>query len=84
MKKEQPFRATLKKNFFKTKKFTRFLKSKVSINSKGIIEVEILKGQESFRIKSLIESNNWAVLKSGKSDFKKGDYIECYSPTGIN
>ena len=79
MKNEKPFKARLKNNYSKKKNFTRFLKGKISINKKGTIEVTILKGQESFRIKSFINSNTWALFKSGKSSFKKGDLIECYN-----
>ena len=42
------------------------------------IEVKILKGQESFRIKSFVKSNFWALLPSGKSKFRKGEIIDCY------
>ena len=83
MKKEKPFMAVLKKKYSKKKEFTRFIKSKISINKKGIIEVEVLKGQESFRIKSLIKSNNWAIFKRGKENFKKGELIDCFKPLGI-
>ena len=79
MKNEKPFKARLKNNYSKKKNFTRFLKGKISINKKGTIEVTILKGQESFRIKSFTNSNTWALFKSGKSSFKKGDLIECYN-----
>ena len=60
----------------------RFLKSKFSINKNGYLQVEVLKGQESFRIKSLTKANAWALFKSGKSSFKKGELIECFSPLG--
>ena len=83
MKKEKPFKARLKKNYNKKKLFTRFLKSKISINSRGLMEVDVLKGQESFRIKSLTEANSWAVFKSGKKNFKKGELIECFKALGI-
>ena len=55
------------------------MKSKVIVNTKGALEVEILKGQESFRIKSFIEANSWALFRSGKSNFKKGELIECFN-----
>jgi len=83
MKKEQTFKARLKKSYSKKKKLTSFLKSKVSINKKGMMELEVLKGQESFRIKSLTKSNNWAFFKSGKINFKKGELIECFKPLEI-
>jgi len=82
MKQEKPFKAKLKNSYSKKKNFTRFLKSKVVINNKGILEVEVLKGQESFRIKSFTEANAWALFKSGKSAFKKGELIECFNPLG--
>jgi len=75
---EKPFRATLKNSFIKKKDFTRFIKCKLSINEKGIQEVEVLKGQESFRIKSFINANAWGCFPSGKSNFKKGDFIDCF------
>jgi len=48
-----------------------------------MMELEVLKGQESFRIKSLTKSNNWAFFKSGKINFKKGELIECFKPLEI-
>ena len=82
MKQERPFRAKLKNSYSKKKNFTRFLKSKVVINKKGALEVEVLKGQESFRIKSFTKANAWALFRSGKSAFKKGELIECFNPLG--
>jgi molybdopterin molybdotransferase len=76
---EKPFNAILKKNFTKKKFFTRFVKAKLTMGKNNKLEIEILKGQESFRIKSFINSNSWAVLKDGKSNFKKGQIIECYN-----
>ncbi len=84
IKTEKPFNAILKKNFEKKKKITRFLKAKLNSTKNGTLEVEILSGQESFKIKSFINSNIWAVLKSGKSLFKKGQLIECFSPIFSN
>ncbi len=84
LKKEKPFKAILKKNFEKKNEFTRFLKAKLVSTKNGTLEVEILNGQESFRIKSFIKSNVWAILKSGKSLFKKGQIIECFSPVLSN
>ena len=44
------------------------------------LEVEILKGQESFRIQSFVKSNIWTLLPSGKSKFKKGEIVDCFFP----
>ena len=75
---EQPIRAILKNSFSKKQKFTRFAKSKLSTTKNGKIEVEILQGQESFRVKSFVQSNIWSLLPAGKSKFKKGDILDCF------
>ena len=75
---EKPIKAKLKNSFIKKKQFTRFIKSKLSTTKNGILEVEILKGQESFKIKSFVNSNIWALLPAGKSKFKKGDIVDCF------
>ena len=81
---EKPIKAFLKNSFIKKKNFTRFAKSKLNTTKNGKIEVEILKGQESFRIKSFVKSNIWVVLPAGKSKFKKGQIVDCFFPNHIN
>ncbi len=76
---EKPIKAILKNSFIKNKNFTRFLKAKIVLNKKNLLEVEILKGQESFRINPFISSNVWVMLKNGKSHFKKGQVIDCFN-----
>ena len=51
---------------------------------KGIVEFTVNKGQESYKIKPFTKSNVWGLFQSGKEKFKKGDFIECYTLTGIN
>ena len=75
---EKPLKAVLKNSFSKKKDFTRFIKCKLSTNQKGVQEVEVLKGQESFRIKSFVNANSWGSFPSGKSKFKKGEIIDCF------
>ena len=84
VKSEKPFKAKLKNNFSKRKNLTRFLKAKLTSTNDGILEIEVLKGQESFRIKSFVESNVWGFFEDRQSDFKKGELIDCYSPIGPN
>ena len=81
---EIPVRGILKNSFIKKKQFTRFAKSKLSTTKDGKIEIEILKGQESFRVKSFIKSNIWALLPAGKSKFKKGEIVDCFFPNQYN
>jgi molybdopterin molybdotransferase len=81
---EKSFKAKLKNNFSKRKNFTRFLKARLTSTNDGKLKIQVLKGQESFKIKSFVESNVWGLFKYGQSKFKKGDLIDCYSPIGSN
>ncbi|MDB2470631.1 molybdopterin molybdotransferase MoeA [Candidatus Pelagibacter bacterium] len=81
---EKPFKALLKNEYSKNKKIIRFLKAKLTSTNDGKLELQVLKGQESFRIKSFVTSNVWGLFKDGKSKFKKGELIDCYSPSGSN
>jgi molybdopterin molybdotransferase len=84
IKEEKPFKAKLKDNFKKNKNFTRFLKCKLTSTNDGKLQIQILQGQESYRIKTFVESNVWGVFKEGKSQFKKGELIECFPPSESN
>ena len=84
LKEEKPLQALLKNDFRKKKNLTRFIKSKLRITKNGKLEVELLKGQESFRINSFTKSNVWAVLPAGKFKFKKGQIIDCFLPNQSN
>ena len=82
--KEKPIKAILKNEFIKKENFTRFVKSKLNTTKNGKIEVEILKGQESFRIQSFVKSNIWTMLPSGKARFKKNQIVDCFFPNHPN
>ena len=81
---EKPFKARLTNKFKKKKNFTRFLKGKLTSTNNGNLQIKILQGQESFRIKSFVKSNVWGVFKAGQSIFKKGHLIECFFPITSN
>ena len=81
---EKPIKASLKNDFEKNKNFTRFIKSKLTTTQNGKLEVELLPGQESFRINSFVKSNIWAVLPQGQTKFKKGQIIDCFLPNCPN
>ena len=80
----KPINAKLKTQFKKKKNFTRFIKGQILFSNKGIAEFKVQKGQESFRIKPFTKSNAWGLFPNGKANFKKNDYIKCYTLTGIN
>ena len=79
-----PIRAKLKNKFKKKKNFTRFIKGKITVSNKGYLEFEVLKGQESFKLKTLSKSNVWGQFNSGQAIFKKGALIDCYTTFGVN
>ncbi len=81
---EKPIKAILRNGFKKKKNLTRFIKSKLNTTKNGKLEVELLPGQESFRISSFVRSNIWAMLPQGKSRFKKGQIINCFFPNLAN
>ena len=81
---EKPFKAKLKNSYYKSNKIIRFSKARLTSTTNGKLEIQVLKGQESFRIKSFVESNVWGLFKYGQSNFKKGQLIDCYSPIGSN
>ena len=78
LNREKPIKAILKSGFVKKKNFTRFAKSKLNTTKNGKLEVEVLKRQESFRIKSFVKSNIWTLFPAGKSKFKKGEVVDCF------
>jgi molybdopterin molybdotransferase len=81
---EKPIKAILKNSFNKKKHMTQFIKAKINGTNSGKLELEVLKGQESFRIKSFVHSNIWAVFPAGKSSFKKGEMIDCFTSNHPN
>ena len=84
VKAEKPLKVKLKKDYFKDQKIIRFIKAILTSTNDGKLELEVLKGQESFRIKSFVQSNVWGLFKDGQKKFKKGELIDCYSPIGSN
>ena len=84
LKVEKPIFAKLKNKFSKKKKFTRFVKGKISFDKKGFIQFEVFEGQESYKIEPFVKSNAWGVFKDGVSVFNKGNLIYVYSASGLN
>ena len=81
---ERPIKAILKNSYIKNKNMTHFVKAKLNTSSSGALQLEALKGQDSFRIKPFAQSNIWAVFPAGRQKFKKGDIIDCFFPNYLN
>ena len=84
LKIEKPIFAKLKNKFSKKKKFTRFVKGKLTFDKKGLVQFEVFEGQESYKIEPFVKSNAWGVFKDGVSVFNKGNLIDVYSASGLN
>ena len=75
LKVEKPIFAKLKNKFSKKKKFTRFVKGKLTFDKNGLVQFEVFEGQESYKIEPFVKSNAWGVFKDGVSVFNKGNLI---------
>ena len=84
MSSEKPIKAILKNSFEKKKNLTRFIKSKINTTKNGKLEVELLSGQESFRINSFVKSNMWALFFMGNQNLKKGKLLIVFFPNFSN
>ena len=84
LKVEKPILAKLKNKFSKKKKFTRFVKGKLTFDKNGLVQFEVFEGQESYKIEPFVKSNAWGVFKDGVSVFNKGNLIDVYSASGLN
>ena len=76
MPKEKKFKAKLINEYSKQEKFTHFARSLMTINDQGLIELEVLQGQQSNRIKSFVQANCWGIFSEDKEKFKSGDFID--------
>ncbi len=62
--------------FKKSEKFCFFAKAKTTVNDQGMLEVIILEGQESFKLKPFREANSWAIIPEGLEVINKDQKIE--------
>ena len=76
MDSEKKFSAKLVNKYLKVKNFTHFVRCFVKINSTGLVQLEVLQGQQSNRIKSFVHANCWGIFPEGKANYKKGDIID--------
>ena len=62
---------------------TFFLKGKILIDDNSTLRGEILSGQESFKMKSLTESNGWIILPENMEKYNENDFAY-FSPLEVN
>ena len=59
-----------------------FLKARVSVDDRGGLQVEVMPGQESFRIRPLLAANAWAVLDAEADSLPAGTLIPVFGLDG--
>ena len=75
---EQPMTARFEGGFEKTGTFRQFLKARLSADQKGHLSVQILTGQESFKVAPLAHGNSWVVLEEAPRSYANGALVAVY------
>jgi len=75
---EKPVKARLKNDFTKTAPFRFFQKAACEVTADGQLIVTILPGQESYRIKPMLQQNCWAVIPEDSLSVPAGNLIDIY------
>lgn len=76
--KEMPVRANLTAPYRKKPGLRFFAKAHLATTEDGQLQVEILHGQESFKIQPLLKANGWAVLPETISDVDAGTMVDVF------
>ncbi len=80
---EMPIKIPLAHAVNKKSGFTLLQKAKLVVDDSGQLKVHLLKGQESFRIQPLLQSNAWALLPEAASSLAENELVELYGLHGI-
>jgi molybdopterin molybdotransferase len=62
--------------------FRQFLKARVETTASGSPRVDVLPGQESFRIAPMLRTHAWAVLPEGVGEVEEGEMVEVFGMDG--
>lgn len=69
---ERPWRMPLLAAAGKPLSLRAFFKARVEVGRDGSPAIRVLEGQQSFRIRPLLEANAWAVLPEGEAELAAG------------
>ncbi len=75
---EKPIQALLTSATTKKTGMRHFWKARLSFTKTGQAEVEILSGQESFKINPLLKANAWVILEAEQDTFPVGKVMAVY------
>ncbi len=79
---EQALRLPLAEPIQKKAGLQCFFKAHVGLDATGRLQVRVLQGQESFRIRPLLAANAWAVLDAAIDVFAVGGVVVVYGQDG--
>ncbi|GGA14900.1 gephyrin-like molybdotransferase Glp [Dyella caseinilytica] len=77
---EMPRRVPLFNAYSKKPRLRFHLKSRLRIDGEGRLAIEVLGGQESYRIQPLADANAWAVVPADIDALAAGSLVDVYGP----
>lgn len=75
---ERPLRLPLVEGVKKKPGFRFLLKARVEFNPQSDLQVRVLTGQESFRIRPMLDANAWVSLDDGAEQLSAGTMVDVY------
>jgi len=75
---ERPLRLPLRERFEKRVPLRCFLKGRLALNGDGQLQATVLPGQESFRLRPLLDTNAWIVLAEDADACDAGSLVDVY------
>lgn len=75
---ERPLRLPLAHAVRKKAGLLYFQKARALPDARGRLQVQVLPGQESFRIRPMLDANAWAVLDAGVERLPAGSLVDVY------
>ena len=75
---EPPLRAVLQAPLRKKPGWTLIQKAWLAATMEAQLQVQVLDGQESFRIHPFAQANAWAVLPESEAELAAGTVLDCY------
>ena len=60
--------------------FKTYQKARVEIHPDARLQVRLLAGQESFKVRPLTQANAWAALPEAAEQLSAGSLVEVYAP----
>jgi molybdopterin molybdotransferase len=78
MASERPLRAALSSSVRVGGGLRHFLKARMRQSADARLVVDLLEGQQSYRMGSLLQANAWVVLPESADQWSAGAMVECW------